>query len=159
MNSDEFKTIKDFSQYEMSENEEIRRKNTNVVLPFNINRDGYKTVSLNSKSKLVHRLLMNTYKLNIHNKPTVNHIDGIKTNNDLSNLEWATRKENSEHASNMGLTAIGERNGSAKLTNSDIPIIRRMLEDGIFQKDIATIFRVSITCISYIKSGKKWNRV
>lgn len=51
----------------------------------------------------VHRLVAKTYIPNPQNKPCINHIDGNKLNNCVSNLEWVTHKENSVHASRTGL--------------------------------------------------------
>lgn len=52
---------------------------------------------------LVHRLKAIVFIPNIENKEQVNHIDGNKSNNDLSNLEWVTRSENMRHAYRIGL--------------------------------------------------------
>lgn len=72
-----------------------------------LNEDGYLTVSIHyptgQKIKLVHRLLAETYIPNPHSKETVNHIDGIKTNNTLENLEWATASEQMIHAYKLKL--------------------------------------------------------
>lgn len=70
-----------------------------------INRDGYRMVKLRIggalKGRLIHRLVALTWIPNPENKRTVNHKDGDKLNNDVSNLEWATDKENVEHARNV----------------------------------------------------------
>lgn len=72
-------------------------------------KDNYWTVSLKdvngvTKKRSVHRLLMLVFVPNPLNKAHVNHIDGDKSNNDMGNLEWATPKENAQHAIRMGLT-------------------------------------------------------
>jgi len=62
----------------------------------------------NSKIFSVHRLVANAFIPNRHNKPYVNHLDGNRENNDASNLEWTTNRENQIHAVfniNNGLNA------------------------------------------------------
>ena len=105
--------------------------------------NGYKTVGLVGKSFYVHRLVASAYIPNPQNKPTVNHIDGNKANNDVSNLEWATYSENEQHAWRTGLkvTTQKQRDGASKarkvfntkrrtLSNDDIHRIRKLHSEG-----------------------------
>ena len=55
------------------------------------------------KRYLVHRLVAQAFIPNLYNKETINHKDGNKQNNNVNNLEWATRSENSQHAFRTGL--------------------------------------------------------
>lgn len=72
-----------------------------------LNNDGYPSVRIthrgNVKTTRVHRLVAETFIPNPKNSETVNHIDGNKTNNHVSNLEWATRDEQMQHAYKLGL--------------------------------------------------------
>jgi len=60
----------------------------NTYLMIGLNKNGFQSMFS------VHRLVLTTFTPNPHNKSTVNHIDGVKYNNNLENLEWATYKEN-----------------------------------------------------------------
>lgn len=76
----------------------VRRK-------FNIGSDGYPTVTIRHKKYPVHRLVATTF-LEPADRPDrkyVNHKDGNKQNNTISNLEWVTSAENAQHAIRLGL--------------------------------------------------------
>lgn len=64
---------------------------------------GYYQVSHNQDLFYVHRIVAGAFIPNILDKPFINHIDGNKLNNDMSNLEWVTASENTLHAYESGL--------------------------------------------------------
>lgn len=72
-------------------------------VPTITNTAGYASIRLPDKNHLIHRLVAQAFIPNPENKPQVNHKDGNKRNNNVTNLEWVTPKENSTHASKMGL--------------------------------------------------------
>ena len=87
-------------------------------LKYEYRPDGYLSVNLwrnnKSKHKLVHRLVAETYILNINNYMIVNHIDGNKNNNNVNNLEWCSHSYNSKHYHSFLKSNIkGKRDGKA----------------------------------------------
>lgn len=87
------------------------------ILKHILYKNGYYGVSLtgiNSTRSAVfyiHRLIAEAFVPNSYNKPCINHIDGNKRNNMISNLEWCTYAENNGHAVNVGLNARCPKTG------------------------------------------------
>lgn len=119
---------------------------------------GYLMVSLCRKLFLVHRLVAITFLDNHEGKPTVNHKDGVKTNNALSNLEWATYQENTEHAFKVGLnTHVGEEHTLSKWTTKEIEDIRSMWRDWTgTQRAFADLWSMSYPNMCRILNLKQW---
>lgn len=104
-----------------------------LIAPRFIGR-GYLTVTLRTRDNrpidiLVHRLVMMAFAP-IQNPELyqVNHIDGNKTNNYLSNLEWVTQEENMKHAYQIGLRKPGEDNNFCLITEVKAKEICKLLE-------------------------------
>ena len=111
--------------YEVSNLGNIRMCKTKVCKSFKIDKDGYATVRLREdgrdKFRFVHRIVAITFIDNPQCKPEVNHIDGGKQHNTLSNLEWVTSMENEMHAIQNGLiTPRKSVVGTHKNTNETI---------------------------------------
>lgn len=113
-----WKEIEGFSNYYVSNHGRI--KNTFKIMKQKVSKTGYSYAMLyKNKSRIdkpVHRLVANAFLDNAENKPTVNHIDGNKLNNNISNLEWATYSENNKHAYDIGIKRrlFGEDNFHSK---------------------------------------------
>ena len=83
------------------------------ILKLKKTKGGYLQVLLykNNKSRMfsIHRIVAQTFISNKENKPEVNHINGIKTDNSIKNLEWVTGSENKKHAYKTGLRGTSEK--------------------------------------------------
>ena len=86
------------------------KKYVGKIISKSQDRGGYTVdiLSFNGVRKTVrrHRIVAEAFIPNPHNKPEVNHLDGNKSNNHVKNLEWATHRENTNHAWLTGLTNI-----------------------------------------------------
>ena len=141
-----------------------RKYKGRVRKPF-IDNKGYEQVKLyingRCNGKSVHRLVLGAFKPHANmNNLDVNHMDGDKLNNHLTNLEWLTRHDNILHAYDIGLVVNkGERGHNAKLTNVEVIEILQRLDTGESQEDIALDYGVSQGCISKINVGIRWESV
>lgn len=128
--------------------------------------NGYPAVSLmatgaSRPTKIaVHRLVADAYLQNANECPCINHKDGNKSNNNVSNLEWCSFLENNEHARLNGLsTAFCENHYKAKLSNEDVQKIREFLVRGHRHRWIANRFGVARQTITKINGGRSWRRL
>lgn len=111
-------------------------------------------------SMLIHRLMALTYLPNPENKEEVNHIDGNKLNNKLSNLEWVTKKENMIHAHKLKLRDnTGEGNPRKILSEKEVLEIYEALYEGARNCDMADKYGVDRCTIANIKSKQNWSHI
>ena len=82
----------------------FKNKKNVIMDDYKPHHTGYIYVRVNITKYALHRLVAQTFINNLDNKPFVNHIDGNKTNNSVSNLEWVTCSENNLHNHKIGLT-------------------------------------------------------
>lgn len=133
-------------------------------------RNGYYFANLytnegHRKSFLIHRLVAYTFCYKPIDKNIVNHKDGNKINNHYLNLEWVTMKENVQHALSTGLHQVrGEANGNSILTDKQVHIICKLLEQGINYSKICEEINLRdskniLDIITKIRAGKLWKHI
>lgn len=108
----------------------------------------------------IHRLAAMAFIPNPENKPQVNHINGIKSDNRIENLEWCSQSENSIHAYKKGLQVSrrGKDNNKTKLTEAQVLDIRgKFLHISSYK--LAVIYDVYATTIQSIRRRRTWKHI
>lgn len=152
-------------EYRIYEDGRIWSYKTKRFLKKQLDKDGYYryTVCRGGKVKnmTLHRWLYLSFVGDIPKDNQINHKDGVKTNNNLNNLEVCTPKENTLHAWGTGLARrrVGSTMHSSKLTENDIPKIFELSKQGYTNKHIAELFCVDASNISKILHKNTWLHV
>lgn len=137
-------------------------RSANKILYQGVSSSGYHVVYIKNKSWRAHRLVALAFGI-ISGAEIVNHIDGVKTNNNISNLEKSSDLENIRHAFKMGLNKLpdwnGERNTHAKLRKEDVLYIREHCQPGGQSYEFAKRYGVHVTTIQRILSKKRWRHL
>ena len=119
---------------------------------------GYLAVQIKGKTYSVHRLVAKAFLKNPNNYTEVNHKDGNKHNNDISNLEWISHQENMKHAGKSGLMKRGEQHSNNKLNELQVRIIRKMSPD-FTHKEISNVFGVDKSVVTRVINRITWKHV
>lgn len=161
-----WKIIAEFPKYEVSTFGRIKNIQTGRIRKPQLNRDGYfymhlMITNVKTRNIKVHRMVADTFLPKIDGKRFVDHIDGVKTNNSLSNLRWCSFQENIDFAWELGTyNNRGENHGMSKLKINDVIDIKIMQKAGVYTgRFISDIFGVNECCISDIKQGRTWMHV
>lgn len=151
--------------YEASDAGQVRRTNGAVLSPWVVMGTGYQAVSLSSLGRVrkhnVHALIAAAF---IGPRPTgheVNHLDSVRTNNRVENLEYVTHGNNIRHAyrNNPAMRVPrtqGERVNTAKLTPDAVREIRQSIESS---KSLAVRYKVSPESINNIRRRATWKHI
>lgn len=100
--------------------------------------------------RYVHRLVAEAFLPADPDRREVNHLDGDKTNNHATNLEWVTHSENHRHAADHGISPV------AALTPDRVRQIKAALTAGDTLQTIADRHGVTRSAVSHIKHGRCW---
>lgn len=150
-----WKPVKGFPGYEVSDRGQVR--SYRELKPARRKKDGYVSVSLRrdgtSTTKTVHRLMAEAFIPNPDEKPDVAHGNGVRHQNEIGNLRWATELENASDRVSHGTHGL-------KLTPEKVAEMRQLhANGGVTQTQLAQKFGVSDSLVSGIVNGKKWRIV
>ena len=166
--------VRSLPRYVACKNNSNRFINGKILNP-SVSHDGYKYVDLSNKCIKyrfkIHRLIAISFIDNPKNNPQINHKDGNKLNNNVSNLEWCTNSENQKHAHLIGIkkTPIVAISGENNPNNK--PIVQISLDGRILNKFYSATEAMKITNINrgHIRSvclgkrktagGYKWKEI
>lgn len=172
-----WKKIPGFSLYEVSNYGEIKTfnwKNQGLerIMKPALDANGYLRTVLkrDSDGKLVtikvHRMVAIAFIENPMNKPSVNHINGIRNDNRVINLEWVTQKENTLHSFKIGISSNkGEKNSCATLTDKEAKEILDSYEfgkkgkKGVTKKQLAEKYNTTFAVIKRLIQRKSWKHL
>ncbi len=150
--------------YSVTEDGSVFSHKRNKFLASSSDGKGYRKINLSKngscKTIRIHKLVTNAFIPNPENKQCVNHINGIKDDNRVENLEWCTYSENIQHAFDTGLCkSDGENNNNSKLTIEKVKEIRKLLKQGMKRIELASLFGVTPRTIGSIHDRKTWRHV
>lgn len=120
------------------------------------NIQGYYRTKVDGKTQLIHRLVALAWIPNPFNFPEINHKDGDKSNNSVSNLEWCTHAENMAHAKATKLMHFGARTGNSVIDEVQALTIYKCCSEKLPVKIVAAYFKIRIAVVYSILSNDRW---
>lgn len=146
--------------YEVSDHGRVRGPK-GLVKPKPTNRGYIRTELWRNGSRWrpsIHRLVAEHFIANPKQHPQVNHKDGDKSNNAVTNLEWCTASENALHAVQLH-GRYGQNNPASKISEREAIAISVMLEKGVPGNWLANLFGITNAQISNIRKGHQWKYI
>ena len=160
-----FIQLKKFPKYKINQKGQIFSSLSNKILKPSIHNTRYYKLHLykNKKrySEYLHRLIGETFIHNPHNKPCINHLDGNKLNNKLSNLEWCTYSENNTHAFKIlnktpnFVGKIGILNHNSKKVKQINPRTNKIIKIWDSMSDVERELKIFESNISKVCTGNR----
>jgi hypothetical protein len=157
--------------YEVNQNGVIKRVRSGTgtqckILKFYVDTKGYKSHTLTKsgiqRNHLTHRIVAKAFMQNPENKPCINHIDSNRLNSKVSNLEWCTYKENTQHCivsgrfNSQAHSLKGEKNPKSIITTEQVREIRK---SKLSLKELSVIYGLQWKYVSKVKNGGTWKHV
>jgi len=134
-----------------------------IVMKLTKNAKGYLTVVICDKgqraTKSVHQVIAGAFLENPDGLPHINHKDGNKLNNAVTNLEWVSASANQQHAYDTGLKGKGAAHGRAKLVEADVYSIKQRQAAGELDGTICKDYSVTEATLRNIRIGANWKDV
>lgn len=166
-----WKPIPDYLDYEVSAEGRVRswKPIRNYAetpsepreLSYKTDKYGYKVVRLYKNGKgryfTIHRLVLCTFNRKPEKCEVCRHLDGNRSNNNISNLKWGSPKQNSEDSRKHGTLRLGEKVNTAILTEEDVKNLRE--RDCINYSDLARKYGVTPATIRNAFLGVTWKHV
>lgn len=166
------KEIKLGNRYIVYENGTVWSIKQSKFLKMVVGRGGYYRVNLveHGNCQYLHRLIAKLFIENPEDKPMVNHKDGNKLNNDVSNLEWVDCQENTKHAIKTGLRKQrikgewksprkGNNHHNSKLTEEKVMEAKELYATGNYSyRELGERYDVHLSTIAYAINGTWWNK-
>jgi hypothetical protein len=128
-----------------------------------VGNNGYIRVGLkklgakNTNYVTVHRLVAIAFCDGFQEGHTVNHINGIKTDNRADNLEWCNHKNNVRHAYRLGLRKNAHR--KPKIPHDHKDMLIKELESGKTYRELAKVYEVNMSAMWFFINGRKRSTV
>ena len=151
---------REYNGYKVSNYGKVINKH-GKLLTLNADKHGYIGTSITDydKSRIcgLHRIIATVFIPNPNNLPEVNHIDGVKANNKVNNLEWCTHEYNMQHEVEFLKQRNCEKHWFNILTEEKVKEIHKLCKDGeIKYKDIAKLYGIFPQEVSDIAKGVLW---
>ena len=160
------KLINNFERYAICEDGRVFNCETNRELKQDTNSCGYKRVTFSKDGKtsrfFVHRLVCEAFipkPKKVSGRLEVNHINGIKHDNRLVNLEWSSGSQNKQHALVLGLRKQGESHVNATVTDLQINHACALIAQGFARLLVSELTGLSIHQVYDVRRRKTWKHI